>query len=470
MFAPRRRPWFAALLAGASLSTTLFTSEASAEPAPAPSAAAGAASGDEQPPAPLVRLGVEAPAAGPWVMRVTNDGATSVRVVADARLLWLEVVPSPEAPAKPPAARRMQGVAHVRGKMATCKAPPALRGVGEENDRSLILRPGEAYVEEFDPMLLCGAGKLMAGLRQGALVYPSLGYPDPPRHGPKPKKAPAPKPPFVVESLREPRDVAPMRHLEATPFVVQAAPIEATDEASRAAAPPHAKGDEAAREGEPRDATRPEATGGAGKHASGKSDGAAGAKPPGDDADAPRPEAGATRDDKPPVVLDERAARLEVTSTRRADAHAARDVALDVQIENKGKRAALVHMRGDDVSFDVTTPQGQHVVCDAGLDRRGAARDFFEPLAPGAKRKFGALLRERCPAGTFSRPGIYQARAVLTLRDEGHQYRLAAMVTRVEARELAKFRLQTAPLRYHVAPPAASKGQAADARNDDGLD
>jgi hypothetical protein len=87
---------------------------------------------------------------------MTNDGSVPVRVVADARLLGLDVTP--------------------RGarKAERCELPPDMRP-GDDLDRGLVLPPGRAYVESFEPRLYC-FGKKLEALAPGAIVVAHLGW------------------------------------------------------------------------------------------------------------------------------------------------------------------------------------------------------------------------------------------------------------------------------------------------------
>jgi hypothetical protein len=112
-----------------------------------------------QGPAPRVSLAVDAPTPrGPWTMRVTNDGEVPVRLSADARLLSLDVTP--------------------RGARAPvrCELPADMRPT-DELESPLVLPPGRAYSETFEPRLYCfGAGKVDA-LASGSTVVAHLAWP-----------------------------------------------------------------------------------------------------------------------------------------------------------------------------------------------------------------------------------------------------------------------------------------------------
>jgi hypothetical protein len=90
-------------------------------------------------------------------MRVSNEGDVPFRIVADARLLALDVLP--------------------RGarESTRCALPGDMR---PENDleRPLVLPPGHAYVESFEPRLYCFGGKKLDALAPGTIVVARLGW------------------------------------------------------------------------------------------------------------------------------------------------------------------------------------------------------------------------------------------------------------------------------------------------------
>ncbi len=107
---------------------------------------------------PDVKLTLEAPTQrGTWTMRVTNHGDVPVRMVADARLLTLEV--TPRGASKP----------------VRCELPADMRP-GDDMDRPLVLPPGRSYVEHFEPRLYCFGPHLLDALAQASIVVGHLGW------------------------------------------------------------------------------------------------------------------------------------------------------------------------------------------------------------------------------------------------------------------------------------------------------
>jgi hypothetical protein len=147
---------------------------------------------DPRPP-PRLALSIETPTTrGTWAMRVRNEGDVPVRIVADARLLTLEVTP--------------------RGARSPvrCELPDDMRPSGDV-DRTLAIPPGRSYVEPFEPRLYCiGASELLA-LAPSAIVVAKLGW----------RSGPSTSPPYVASAV-EGADpgVAPLKSLESPPVAL----------------------------------------------------------------------------------------------------------------------------------------------------------------------------------------------------------------------------------------------------------
>jgi hypothetical protein len=156
---------------------------------------------------PDVKLTVEAPTlTGRWLLRVTNNDTVPVRLVADARLLVLEITPR-------------------SARTGTrCELPADMRPA-DDMERPLVLPPGRSYAEAFEPRLYCFGERLAGALAQGASVVARLGWTaGRTAHGP-----------FVVSSIEgvEPV-VAPMKFLESAPIVL---PDDPSPRLSTASAP-----------------------------------------------------------------------------------------------------------------------------------------------------------------------------------------------------------------------------------------
>lgn len=151
----------------------------------AASAVADAAPKKPEPalPAPDVKLEVDVGATGKmWSMRVTNNGSSALKLVADARLLRFEVEPLPDPTPPKKGAKKAP-------KTFSCMLPSSMRS----DARVLELPAGASYTESFDPRLYCldRTKELVAGVK----LTPRLGWA-------APKKGKLAKP-FVVEPTKE---------------------------------------------------------------------------------------------------------------------------------------------------------------------------------------------------------------------------------------------------------------------------
>jgi hypothetical protein len=112
-----------------------------------------------------VSLFLETPTTrGPWRIRLTNEGDVPVNVVADVRFLRLDVTP--------------RGAA----KSRRCELPVTMRP-SDELQRAVVIPPGGAFVESFEPLLYCFDSRERGLLASGSTVVARLGWPDD-RRGP----------------------------------------------------------------------------------------------------------------------------------------------------------------------------------------------------------------------------------------------------------------------------------------------
>lgn len=378
--------------------------------------AARAARADDSPPAPApLSLAVSATPDGAWSMALTNTSDRPQRVHADVRLLWFEVIGAPEAPPsdarRPPRAR-----AFPRGKLPVCRVPAELRPLEGDRTRQVVLAPGERWEAPFDPVLLCGASKLGGELDAGALVYPSYGYPAPP---PRPRWKQPPKDddverPFVAEAVgaSPPR---PVTLVEGPVAIVIARPVVA----------PSASG---------ADASKPPAS---------------------DDAATPTP---GSAPEAPPAG--ERVSPvMKLTAPRRGDVVRGADVVVGVTLTYVGKRRTSAHVRGDDLEFDVVSPDGQRHACSRRAGVRGPVRDFFDTWRPGARRGFSTRVAEVCGGGVFDAPGVYTIRPTLVLHEAGEEYSLQSLVARATTDHAVHVRVRTGKLPFVDAPARPAGAQ-----------
>ena len=123
-------------------------------------------------PPPSVELRIEPRPMHAWVMTVTNTGDVPLKLVADARLLRLEIEPPPGEPVEEKPSKTAKGKAKKKtaAKTVECVLPASMRS----DARTLVLQPGSRYLEQFDPRLFClDASKHLAA---GAKVTAHLGW------------------------------------------------------------------------------------------------------------------------------------------------------------------------------------------------------------------------------------------------------------------------------------------------------
>jgi len=163
-------------------------------------------------PKPDVKVTLDAPTThGPWTVRVANTGDIPVRLVADARLLTLELTP--------------------RGarKPLRCQLPADMRPA-DDTERTLVLPPKRSYSESFEPRLYCFGERELEALEATTIVVARLGWPERANgHGP-----------HVVSAIEgvEP-EVAPLADIASPPVSLPDEPTPmAPAEPTRAAEDP----------------------------------------------------------------------------------------------------------------------------------------------------------------------------------------------------------------------------------------
>lgn len=161
------------------------------------------------------------------------------------------------------------------------------------------------------------------------------------------------------------------------------------------------------------------------------------------------------------VDLDPSAPKLSVSTTSHLDAKDERAVALSTTLRNTGKRPMLVHLRRDQLFFDVEGPTGLYR-CGPSNALRAVPRDFFRKFSPHQSRVFSLRLAEICPNGAFSRPGLYRVRAGVFVTDGGADPSLGAFQGIAISEETTLVRVRTGPRPFYVMPPTITKSAEAE--------
>lgn len=408
--------------------------EAPAQAAPAKPAAAKPASAAAKPPAaeplpaPAVRLWMTASAPhGPWTMRIDNEGDKPLRIPADVRLLQFEIEPEPYIAPTEPADSRPKKWAKAKppAKPAVCKIPAPLRPDGFPEKSALLLRPGESYVESFDPRLFCFGKDTAARLVGGAVVHTRFGWETAKKPAWSAKKKPDTGP-FVVEGTTFPPEVMPLRELTAPTMVLRFRPAKLPASDARAADPTE-------------DPTEPDA-----KAADIKAT----------DPKATDPNAADTKVAALPPIVDENAPRLELTSAPFVSASSTTRATITLTATNVGRRPMLVALHPRMLGFRIDGPDGV-LRCSPMPPTHGIPRERFRTLAPGASSAMTLLLGEGCTRDALRRPGLYRIQATLDAGESGEELGLAAYTGKVHMRQPTLIRVLDGPDSFYAEKPRA---------------
>ncbi len=377
-------------------------------------------------PEPAARLWMIAPSPrGPWTVRLDNEGETPLRIPADVRLLRFEIEPDPyiaPSEAADPKAKKKWAPAKKVAKPVVCKLPTPLRPEGFPEASALLLRPGESYIESFDPRLFCFGKDATPKLVGGAVVHVRFGW----EAAKKPAWSPTKKPdsgPFVVEGTTFPPEVAPLRELAGPTMVLH------FDRPPPPPAPEAAAAPEKAPQGSAPDAKAKD------RSAS--------------DVEGARPPPGAT-----PPVVDENAPRLELTTTPFVDASSTTRASVTLTATNVGHRPMLVAIHQRMVAFRIDGPDGV-LRCSAMPPTHGVPRELYRSLKPGASSSMTMLLGEGCTRDALRRPGLYRVQATLEANESGAELGLTAYTGTARAREPSLVRVLSGPEPFYAVAPRA---------------
>ncbi len=265
----------------------------------------------------------------PWTFEITNTDTTPLRVVADGRLLTLDVTPGdPDADDEDGKAVKPKSHATVH-----CALPADVRPT-TDTEGVAVLEPDMTYVEEFDPRLYCFDSHDAEALAPGARVVAHLGWASPHTKNQTP--------PFIADEILGGDERAGVKELTADPVVTP-------------------------------------------------------------DAYDPDP------DDNP------KRAALMVTTPVRLDAELARDLTVDVTVENTSSRTIHMMLRPETLAFEVASSKG---VFRCGWRGYGAVplAEVFTTIAPNAKASTSVQLASICPEGALQKAGLYTVRARIDTR------------------------------------------------------
>jgi hypothetical protein len=307
---------------------------------------------------------------GPWRLRIENAGPSPVRLIADARLVTMDVTATAEeeAAAHPSAPDTAPGTktkkkAHAkapRAVVAHCRLPAEMRPVDEDDARALVVPPGRAYVETFDVRAMCFGAQLDA-MVPGARVTPHFGW-----TAKSAKKLHAKAGAAVAFSGPEvigPVDVA----VPGAPAVDPVAELDAPEVIL--ARPPTLDGVPAHPNEPPEDRN---------------GDGLV--------------------DDHP---MYDQHHHLVLTLPKYVDHESRVDIPAPLTLSNQGDRPRAIFYRASRVRFEVLSPAGERSTCGSPPDQTPLP-EFYTHLKHGQAAHLSMLVSDVCDVDVFSRAGVYE--------------------------------------------------------------
>lgn len=271
------------------------------------------------------------------------------------------------------------------GATSTCVLPADARPATDEG-QELVVPAKRSWSATIDPLLYCFDAKVRGALVPGATVKARFGWPEP--RGGKPK-AKAEGPFVAAPAFAAVGKLTPSRALEATPFTL-------TDGQRVSAAP-----------------LLPSTPG----------------KPP---------------QRAPSSGPDETPSSLVLTASPSLDVARGVEMPINVTLVNEGDRAATLVFRPEMIRFRVAGPAGT-VSCGSTVERASPIRELFSTIAPRGRASQTVLLAATCPGGTFDKPGLYRATAILdTSRSSGRAIELRTFDGVVTAKEPSLVRVRAA--------------------------
>jgi hypothetical protein len=155
---------------------------------------------------------------------------------------------------------------------------------------------------------------------------------------------------------------------------------------------------------------------------------------------------------KTPEPSDPNGPKIELIAPPRVDTPNERTVTMTFAVKNVGGRAAPLHIRRDNLMFDVDGPDGS-AHCGQPWSNRGVPKEFFSSLGVGASRTLDVWVGEMCPDVVFDRPGLYRIRASLSFPAASEAARLNAWTQTVTVKEPILVRVREGRLPFYTSPP-----------------
>jgi hypothetical protein len=108
--------------------------------------------------------------------------------------------------------------------------------------------------------------------------------------------------------------------------------------------------------------------------------------------------------------------KLELGITPFTDSQRGRAINVRLTLTSRASRNVTLLYRTTTVAFDVDGPKG-HVECDRPAKGGTPIRELYTRLPAGGRAAIDVLLDVKCPADTFTAPGIYRVKPILDTRE-----------------------------------------------------
>jgi hypothetical protein len=159
-----------------------------------------------------------------------------------------------------------------------------------------------------------------------------------------------------------------------------------------------------------------------------------------------------------PAGEDERAPHLELSAPARIDADSELTIGIPFTVKNTGQRPTTVHIRRDNLLFDVEGPDGTSH-CGLPANRR-VPQELFSVLRPGATQSLDVWVGELCPDIVFDRPGLYRIWPTLAFANTTDTRTVQNWTTPLRTREPLLVRILRGRLPFYAEPPRARAGSS----------
>jgi hypothetical protein len=161
--------------------------------------------------------------------------------------------------------------------------------------------------------------------------------------------------------------------------------------------------------------------------------------------------------DQAPAKDDPNGPRLELRAPLRVDTQNELTVGMTFTIKNVGGRPTAIHVRRDNLVFDVDGPSGS-AHCGLAAEGRTVPKEGFSPLAPGASRTVDVWVGEMCSDVVFDRPGLYRVWPTLFFPNGGAQSTMKVWTETITSKEPVLVRVREGRLPFYASPPQVFGG------------